>query len=300
MASTQEIRRRIHSVKNISQLTRALETVSASKAKKAVQAVTASQPYSLKAFSVLQHLANQPGQNSLHPLLAARDEVKKRLVISITSDRGLAGAFNVNMVKAVLLDARDSKVPVSYITVGRKGRDMLLRRRKDVIAEFSNIPTPPSYLDVAPIGKLAVEEFLNGNYDIVCLAYTHFNNMMSYTPIVKCLLPFSVQQDAESKPRESVNSTKSIFGYEPDQDELLNTIVPRFTAMQVYHAILASQASENAARMIAMRNATDNGNELISVLQLEYNKIRQQTITNDMLDIVGGAEAQQVTRANAG
>lgn len=298
MASTQEIRRRIQSVKNISQLTRALETVSASKAKKAVQAVTASQPYSNKAFSVLQHLANQPGQNTLHPLLAERPEIRKRLVIAITSDRGLAGAFNVNMVKAILQAYRNETRPVSYMTVGRKGRDMLMRRRKDVIAEFSNIPTPPSYLDVAPIGKMAVEEYLSGNYDEVCLAYTQFHNMMSYQPVIKRLLPFTF--DEVEGQQEKGSNQKAVFIYEPDQDELLSQIVPRFTAIQVYHAVLANQASENAARMIAMGNATENGNELIGLLQLEYNKIRQQTITNDMLDIVGGAEAQKTTVSTAG
>jgi len=291
MPSSQEMRRRIQSVKNISQLTRALETVSASKARKTVQAVTATQAYSQKAWQVLVHLASQPGHTSLHPLLAERKEVNNILVVAISSDKGLAGSYNINLVRTVLFGFQDAKAPVTYITVGKKGRDMLARRRRKILAEFSQIPAPPEYRDVSVIGKLAVDEYLDGKFDQVYLVYTEFQNMMQYRPVIKKLLPFSLEnQDDNSQPVEKTGS--GVFLYEPGQAEILDQIVPRFTALQVYQAILSAQASENAARMVAMRNATDNAYELIGMLELEYNKMRQQAITNDILDIVGGAEAQ--------
>ena len=180
---------------------------------------------------------------------------------------------------------------ISYITAGKKGRDLLLRRSKKVIAEFSNLPASPSFSDISPIGRMAVDGFLDGSYDEVYLAYTDFVTMIHQDPVIKKLLPFEIQ--SESHEAENIGSHKiqSAFTYEPDQGELLNQIIPRFTALQVYQAVLEAQASEHAARMISMQNATDNAMELSGVLQLEYNKVRQQSITNDMLDIAGGAEA---------
>lgn len=292
MPSAREMRLRIRSIKNISQLTRALQTVSASYVRRAVRAVTATRPYAEKSWKLLIHLARQPGHASLHPLLAEREHVKKVLVIMVSSDRGLAGAFNVNILRHTLEYFFNFEQPVSYITVGRKGRDLLLRRRKHVLAEFGDLPTPPTFVDVSAIGRLAVQEFENGNYDQVYLAYTDFNSMIRQTPTVRKLLPLEVvYAESSSKNYNATHETHSVFTYEPNQEELINEIVPRFTALQVYQAILSSQASEHAARMIAMRNATDNALDLVSLLQLEYNKARQQAITNDMLDIAGGAEA---------
>lgn len=299
MPSAREMRLRIKSVKNIAQLTRALQTVSASYVRRSVRAVTATRPYAEKAWKVLVHLARQPGHANLHPLLAERAEVKNVLVIMTSSDRGLAGAYNVNIVRHTLEHFADFKVPVSYVTVGRKGRDMLLRRRKNIIAEFSDLPTPPSFADVSAIGRLAVEEFTSGKVDQVYIAYTDFINMVTQKTIVRKLLPLQVIVDGDEEDLYNVthHPSNAVFTYEPDQEELLNEIVPRFTALQIYQAILASQASEHAARMVAMRNATDNANDLMGILQLEYNKARQQSITNEMLDIAGGAEAlAQATR----
>lgn len=290
MASAREMRLRIRSIKNLSQVTRALETVSASKVRKATAAVTATRPYAEKAWKVLIHLARQPGANSLHPLLTERKTVNKVLVILISGDRGLAGAYNVNILRHTLLYFRDFETPVSYVSVGRKGRDLLLRRRKNVIAEFNDLPTPPTFLDVSPIGRLVVDDFLNGEYDQVYLAYTEFQNMIRQETVVRKLLPLEVKYDGQGD-NVTHHHTSSVFTYEPDQGELLSQIIPRFTALQVYKAILSAQASEHAARMVAMRNATDNAMDLVEALQLEYNKARQQAITNDILDIAGGAEA---------
>jgi F-type H+-transporting ATPase subunit gamma len=294
MASAREMRLRIKSVKNISQVTRALETVSASKVRKAVNAVTATRAYATKAWQVLKHVAEQPGRESLHPLLGQRKEVKNTLVLVVTGDRGLAGAYNSNVIRFTAQRFDQTPAPVKYIAVGRKGRDLLIRRRKDVIAEFSNLPPAPSFMDVSAIGRLAVDEYLKGNTDEVYLVYTDFVNMGRQVTTVKKLLPLELGGEGRVEDFEHQaphNGPVASYEYEPDQREILDEIIPRFTALQVYQAILESLASEHAARMIAMRNATDNAKELVGALQLEYNKVRQQAITNDILDIVGGAEA---------
>ncbi len=293
MASAREMRLRIKSVKNISQVTRALETVSASKVRKAINAVTATRSYATKAWQVLKHVAEQPGRDSLHPLLAKRNSVNNTLVVVITGDRGLAGAYNSNVIRFTAQRFDSNIAPVKYIAVGRKGRDLLVRRRKQVIADFSNLPAAPTFMDVSAIGRLAVDEFLKGNVDEVYLVYTDFVNMGRQIATVKKLLPLELGGEGRVMDYEhkSTNGPAAAYEYEPDQKEILDEIIPRFTALQVYQAVLESQASEHAARMIAMRNATDNAKELISALQLAYNKVRQQGITNDILDIVGGAEA---------
>jgi F-type H+-transporting ATPase subunit gamma len=293
MASAREMRLRIKSVKNISQVTRALETVSASKVRKAINAVMATRSYATKAWQVLRHVAEQPGRDSLHPLLVKRTNVKNALVVVVTGDRGLAGAYNSNVIRYTAQKFDQYSVPVKYIAVGRKGRDLLFRRRKDVIADFSNLPAAPSFVDVSAIGRLAVEEYNKGNVDEVFLIYTDFVNMGRQIATVKKLLPLELEGEGLVEDFEHKASTgpSAAYEYEPDQREILDEIIPRFTALQVYQAILESQASEHAARMVAMRNATDNAKELVSALQLVYNKVRQQTITNDILDIVGGAEA---------
>ncbi|HXF85371.1 MAG TPA: ATP synthase F1 subunit gamma [Anaerolineales bacterium] len=293
MASAREMRLRIKSVKNISQVTRALEAVSAAKVRKAVQALMATRAYAAKAWQVLTHITSQPGHVSLHPLLTERDNPKAALVIVMTADRGLAGAFNTNIIRYVLQRFDKYPVPVKYISVGRKGRDLLVRMRKPLLADFSNLPSAPKFGAVSAIGRIAVEEFLSGEVDEVFLVYTDFVNMARQVPTMKKLLPLVVhtREELVEDFGEHHKAPAAAYEYEPDQKDILDEMIPRFTALQVYQAVLESQASEHAARMIAMRNATDNAKELVGALQLAYNKIRQQTITNDILDIVGGAEA---------
>jgi F-type H+-transporting ATPase subunit gamma len=285
------MRMRIRSVKNISQVTRALEAVSASKVRKAMAAVSATRAYASKAWQVLTHIARQPGREILHPLLTRKNQVRNVLVLVVSGDRGLAGAYNTNVIRYVTQRFGQSETPVHYIAVGRKGRDMLMRRRKQVIAEFSNLPAAPSFADVSAIGHLAVEEFLKGQADEVYLIYTDFVNMARQETVVKKLLPLEVGDETGRVETYEQKRLTAAYIYEPAESEILDEIVPRFTALQVYQAILESLASEHAARMVAMRNATDNAIELVSGLQLQYNKARQQTITNDLLDIAGGAEA---------
>jgi F-type H+-transporting ATPase subunit gamma len=295
MASAREMRLRIKSVKNISQVTRALETVSASKVRKAVNAVMSTRAYATKAWQVLKHVAEQPGRDSLHPLLAQRKSINNTLVVVITGDRGLAGAYNSNVIRFAAQRFDHNPVPVKYIAVGRKGRDLLNRREKNILADFSNLPAAPTFTDVSSIGHLAVDEFRKGAADEVYLLYTDFINMGRQVATVKKILPLELEgqgrvMDYEHKPA----GPTAAYEYEPDMRVILDEIIPRFTALQIYQAILESQASEHAARMIAMRNATDNAKELVGDLQLAYNKVRQQGITNDILDIVGGAEALAV------
>jgi F-type H+-transporting ATPase subunit gamma len=292
MANAREVRIRIRSVKNIAQVTRALQAVSASNVKKAMAAMLRTRPYATKAWEVLLHIAGQPGRATLHPLLTPRTEDRNELVVLVTGDRGLAGAYNSNIVRFTLQKFNRKNIPVNYIAVGRKGRDMLIRRRKNIIAEFSNLPPAPSFTDVSAIGRLAVDEFLGGKADRVYLVYTDFINMVRQEPGIKQLLPLEIgEKEVRVVAFEETKKPPAAYIYEPSEEELLDEIVPRFTALQVYQAILESLASEHAARMVAMKNATDSATELSEQLQLELNKVRQQGITGEILDIVGGVEA---------
>jgi F-type H+-transporting ATPase subunit gamma len=286
----------MRSVRNISQVTRALEAVSASKVRRAQQQVLATRAYAGKAYQVLQHLGTQPGSaGSLHPLLQARDQVRQITVLLITSDRGLCGAYNTNMVRTAMDFVRTAAAPVNFVAIGRKGRELLLRRRQHLVAEFTAIPGNPSFVDVSAIGELAVEEFLSGRADEVYLAYTDYVNTLRQIPRVRPLLP--LRPEAEMSMESAGFTAGTVHGpapayiYEPSQEALLDNIIPRFTALQVYQAILEAQASEHSARMVAMRNATDSARDLLGALQLSYNKARQLSITSDLLDIVGGVEA---------
>jgi F-type H+-transporting ATPase subunit gamma len=293
MANTREVRLRIRSVKNIAQVTRALQAVSASKVRKAMQAVMNTRPYASKAWQVLEHIAGQPGRENLHPLLTLRPETRGVLVVMISGDRGLAGGYNANIVRYTMQKFAKYPVPVRYVTVGRKGRDAMLRRRQNILAEFSDLPAAPSFSDVSAIGRVAVDEFLLNRADAVYLVYTDFVTMARQEPAIKKLLPLEVggiDGRVESF-SQAEHGPAAAYIYEPGQVEILDEIVPRFTALQIFQAILESLASEHAARMLAMKNATDSATALVDVLQLEYNKVRQQSITSEMLDIAGGAEA---------
>ncbi len=294
MASAREMRLRIKSIRNISQVTRALEAVSAAKVRKAIQALTATRSYATKAWQVLRHITNQPGTVNLHPLLMERANPKNALVIVMTADRGLAGAYNTNVIRHALQRFDKYHLPVKYITVGRKRRDLLFRMRKPVLADFSNLPSAPKFSTISSIGRLVVDDFIKGEADEVFLVYTEFISMARQVTQVKKLLPLEIGsgEGLVKDFGEHHTGPAAAYEFEPDQMEILDEMVPRFTALQVYQAVLESQASEHAARMVAMRNATDNAKELVSALQLSYNKVRQQAITNDILDIVGGAEAQ--------
>lgn len=303
MATAREVKKRIRSVKNISQITRALEAVSASRVRKAQARVLASRAFAEKAWEILLNLQRtaSAGGPSLHPLLTARDDVKQVMVVLITSDRGLAGAFNSNIIRVAQRFALRLGKPVQYVTIGRKGRDTLVRMGANVIAEFSDLPSEPSMVDISPIARLAIDEFLSGNVDDVFIAYTDFINMLTQRPVVLRwlpLMPYHTEDQALGefiKDVPQVSQTSSDYEYEPSATAILEEIVPRFTELQLYQAVLESQASEHAARMVAMRNASDNATQLTADLTLVYNKARQSAITAEILDIVGGANALQTS-----
>jgi F-type H+-transporting ATPase subunit gamma len=286
MATAREVRLRIRSVKNIAQVTRALQTISASRVRKAQEAVLHSRPYARKALEILQHLSAIPEGEHVHPLLARSPQERRSLVILITSDRGLAGAYNTNVLRIALERFNQDE---SFLTIGRKGRDILVRLGKNLVGEFSNLPAEPSFMDVSAIGQLAIEEFQKEEFDRVFLVYTDYINLLRQQPTIKQFLPLELdmvekQPEAEEKPRAS-------YIYEPGQAELIDLVLVRFLQLQLYEGYLESLASEHAARMVAMQNATDNALDLSAALTLEYNKARQLAVTSDILDIVGGAEA---------
>jgi F-type H+-transporting ATPase subunit gamma len=314
LATLLEIRRRIKSVKNIGQVTRAMQAVAASRMQRAQAQVKSTRAYAEKAWEVLTHLAarRQVGEE-LHPLLQVRPLHTVVLVV-LTGDRGLCGAFNHNIIlKAVdfIKEQKAMQLEVKLITVGRKGRDYMLRRGEDIVAEFTGIPDQPRLVDVTPIARVAIDGFLEGRFDQVCLAYSDFINVLTQRPTIKRLLPImptELESQAMAEYVEGVkpppatarlSSPKSEYIYEPDPRSILDRVLPRFTELQIYQAVLESIASEHSARMVAMRNASDNAEELVGGLTLEFNKARQRAITLEIMDIAGGAEALAQARARA-
>lgn len=318
MPSTREIRRRIRSVKNINQVTRALEAVSASSVRKAQAAVLASRPYAQHAYDVLVNVAAQSSGVPLHPLLEVRPEVREIAIVLITGDRGLAGAYNTNIVRRAIRFVEQYGRPVRWITVGRKGRDLIRRyiarlerdesapaflRTQRIVAEFSRLPADPDLGDIAQIARVVFDEFLTEPVDEVFIAYTNFINTVTQQPRVLPLLPLR-PFEARSReimelvePEPEVRYRNRDYIYEPSAAAILNEILPRFTELQILQAIRESLSSEHSARMIAMRNASESAESLSGVLQLEYNKARQLSITNEILDIVGGVEALRQSEA---
>jgi F-type H+-transporting ATPase subunit gamma len=288
MATLRQIRQRIRSVKNISQVTRAMEMIAAAEMRRAQAATLASRNYSEKAREVLKYVATEPGRGkNLHPLLETRPDVKAIAVVLYTGDRGLAGAFNVNVIRKttdfVKPFEREGK-QVRLITVGRRGRDLMRRFGKNVVADFSGMGTRPELPEVSALARAALDEFLTGRADEVYLAYTDFVNVLRQVPTISRILPI------EEAHLEHTGPT-AVYLYEPSSEQLLAQVLPRFVEVQIYQALLESIASEQAARMVAMRNATDSAKELIESLTLLRNKVRQASITKEILDIVGGAEA---------
>jgi F-type H+-transporting ATPase subunit gamma len=302
MPSLREVRNRIKSVKNIGQITRALEAVSASRVRKAQARVLASRAYAEKAWEILLNIqAATKGGGGMHPLLTERETVNTIMIVLITSDRGLAGAFNTNIIRVAQRFGERFGKPVKYVTVGRKGRDALVRARENVIAEFSNLPEDLKISDLSPVSRLAQDAFLSGEVDDVFIAYTDFVNTLTQRPAVLGWLPLVPHEIDNAVGGEFIKAVPKVTGgkqdyeYEPSPEAILDEIVPRFTELQLYQALLESRASEHSARMVAMRNASDNAAQLASDLTLVYNKARQATITAEILDIVGGAEALQAT-----
>ena len=299
MATLREVKNRIRSVKNIAQITRALEAVSASRVRRAQARVLASRAFAEKAWEILVNIQAASKSLPLHPLLTSREEVNRVMVVVITSDRGLAGAYNTNILRVAQRFAARLGKPVNYVTVGRKGRDSLARSGANIVASFSDMPAEPKISDITPIARIAMDAYLDGEADEVLIAYTDFINMLAQRPAVLGWLPLTTDTIAQQVAAEYVKDVATVSGgiqnydYEPSATAVVDEIVPRFTELQLYQALLEAQASEHAARMAAMKNATDNATQLTADLTLQYNKARQASITAEILDIVGGANALQ-------
>jgi len=281
MANIRVIRRRIRSIQSTAKITKAMEMVATSKMRRAQERVLAGRPYAEKIQQVLADLAAQPGR-TVHPLLERR-EVNRVQAIHITADRGLCGGLNTNMNRSTATFILEQVAPTVLITVGRKGREFMLRYGREVRAEFTGISDRPSLLDTVPISRIVIDDYTSGLVDQVYLAYTRFVTTMTQRPVVQQLLPV--------EPARMERGGEIEYIYEPTSKVVLAELLPRFVEMEVYHAILESIASEQSARMVAMRNATENANEMIEDLTLVYNKARQEMITRELLDITGGAEA---------
>jgi F-type H+-transporting ATPase subunit gamma len=304
MASAREIKKRINSVKNIGQITRALEAVSASRVRKAQAQVLASRAYAEKAWEILLNIQSASAKGpALHPLLAEREEIRSVMIVIITSDRGLAGAFNTNIIRVAhrFASRLNLSAPVKFVTIGRKGRDAMIRAGENVVAEFSDIADEPRVADLSPITRLAIDSFLSGEVDDVFIAYTDFINTLTQRPTVMGWLPLVPHETDDVVAAEFIRDAPAVttssqdYEYEPNPQAILDEIVPRFTELQLYQALLESKASEHSARMVAMRSASDNASQLVDDLTLDYNKARQAGITAEILDIVGGAEALQAS-----
>ena len=282
MADIRKIKRRITGAQNIAKITRAMEMVAASKMRKAQERGLAGRPYSEKIMQVIADLAALPGIELHHPLLSRRP-VKTIAVLHITPDRGLCGGLNANLNRSLAKFVLEQNAQVVAICVGRKGRDFTARTACDMRAEFSQLGDHPTFLETLPISQIIIEDYSEGLIDKVYVSYAHFVSTMVQTPVMKQLLPV---EPAEIPRGENVD-----YIYEPGAASVLGGLLPRFVEMEVYHAILESIASEQSARMVAMKNATDSANELIDYLTLEYNKARQDAITTELLDITGGVTA---------
>ncbi len=283
MPSVQALRRRIKSVQGTVKICRAMEMVATAKMRRTQQRALAGRPYSEKIHQVISDLSIEPRvRGKIIPLLERR-EVKKIAIVHIGTDRGLCGGLNTNLNRLVGEFVISQNVPVVMITVGRKARAFARISKLDVRAEFMGISDRATMLDTMPISRVVIDDYSSGQVDMVYLAYPKFISTMVQRPTIEVLLPV---EPAKLPPGQVAE-----YIYEPDPFTVLNDILPRFVEMEIYHAILELIASEQSARMVAMRNASDNAEELIKTLTLSLNKARQEMITKEICDISGGAEA---------
>ncbi len=288
MPSLRDIRNRIGSVKSTRQITKAMKMVAAAKLRRAQDAVTKTRPYAQLLDQALTRVAARVDkeEGAAHPLLAPRKPETAEVVV-ITSDRGLAGGFNSNIARRAqrfLTESGDCYERVEISTIGRKGRDFFRARKIGIRKDFTAIHSDLRYEKAQAIAKEFTERYLAGEVDAVFLAYNEFKSAISQKPVVIPLLPIETPPVDEAAP-------KIDFKYEPSREELLEDLLPRHVAMQVWRALLESAASEHGARMSAMESATKNAEEMIGMLTLQYNRARQAAVTKELMEIVSGAEA---------
>ena len=282
MASQREIRRRINSARNIKQITRAMQFVAASKLKRAQDATLQSRPYAEKLEEVLADVATVLGGED-HPLLVRR-EGGRRLIVLITTDRGLAGALNTNTIRFAAQQIAETTGETTTVTVGRKGRDAMRRSRMPIEAHFDGYGERPAFADVLPLARLITDDYLAGKWNRIDIVYSRFVSTLTQRPTLDELLPITPDEDTEGIPGNQ-------FIFEPNPGAVLEQLLPRYVATRLFQAVLESKASEESSRMVAMKNATENAEELIEDLTLAYNKVRQSNITREMIEIASGAQA---------
>jgi F-type H+-transporting ATPase subunit gamma len=285
-----DIVRRIDSIRNTQKITKAMQVVAATRLRRAQAAVQATRPYSEKMLEVLQTTAERATEYK-HPFLVRR-EGKRAVMILVTTDKGLCGAINVNNIRAGTRYMNEHHAEgQQYVTIGRKGRDSLLRYRRQVIAEVSGVSDRPTVVEVLPAITVALEEYTKGNTDAVILCYSKWISTMKQEPVVQVLIPAEIpkREGGESK------GPSADYIYEPDPESVLDGLLPRYVETQVFQAVLENKASEYSAKMIAMQNATDAAGDLIDALTLYANKVRQAGITTELMEIVSGAEAMRAS-----
>jgi len=293
LANLRDLRTRIASVQNTQKITKAQELVSAAKMRRALRAMEASRPYSEGIARMLSRLASRK-LDATHPFLEQR-EVKTRGLILVTADRGLAGGLNINAIRAANRLIQSSNTPVKLVSIGRKGRDYFKRfsarsgKGVELIADRSMVGDRPPLADIRPAVTVAMQEFMEGKVDEVWLVYTRYINPVSQQPTTVRLIPPELPEAPDATDKK--HGPESLYEFDPSAEEVLGALLPRYVESQVYHALLENQASEQGARMTAMRSASDNAIALIGDLTLVRNKLRQATITNELMEIVGGAEA---------
>ena len=281
MASLRDLRRRIRSVQNTQKITKAMELVAAARMRRAQERVVASRPYADEVTSIMAELMRRTPEYK-HPYLEVR-EVRNRVLILVTTDRGLVGALNSNNTRLAVREINQSAVPVALVTIGRKGRDLMRRLRKNLIADVSDIGFQPGIGVVLPAVRVALDQYENGDADQVDMVYARFVSAGRQLATLQRLIPV--------EPPEGTEKASADFEYEPESRDVLDALLPRYVEAQVYRAVLENIASEQAAKIIAMRNATDNASDLITDLTLTANKVRQSSITTELMEIVGGAAA---------
>ena len=283
MANPLELRRRIRSVENTRQITRAMQLVAASRMRRAQDAADAARPYAQEVLGLMQQLVAATGDDLLPPMLRARP-VKHSAYVVMTTNRGLCGALNTNTVRQAMDDIEESRASaeVSVVVIGRRGR-VALARLVPMIAAFTDITDRPTAADIIPIARMVMDGYLAGDFDEVQIVYPEFVNTLTQRPKSLRLLPVVLPEESDPRDADVI--------FEPDPASVLEALVPRFIETVLYETLLELTASEHSARMVAMRAATENASELIDALGLTYNKLRQAKITSEIIDIASGANA---------
>jgi F-type H+-transporting ATPase subunit gamma len=283
MPSLRDLRRRIKSVQNTRKITKAMELVAAARMRRAQERVLAARPYSDEIRNVMADLMQRTPEYQ-HPYLQVR-EVRKRAVILVTTDRGLVGALNSNSIRLLLREMNTSTAPIAVVTIGRKGRDVMVRVRAELLADVTGVGDQPKMGDVLPAVRVAMDAYEKGEVDQVDIVFSRFISVGRQHATLERLIPV--------EPPENAEKVAADFEYEPEAKDVLDALLPRYVEGQVYRAVLENSASEQAARMIAARNASDNASDLIEDYTLAANKLRQTTITTELIEVVSGASALQ-------